>query len=165
MFAGVMTGHEELRRDLTERIDRVEERAQQGQGNLRGELTDVKSQARTDQAQLIRNTDQYLAESLALAAKQSEERYNRMTREIERLLNDHDNTYAHKMTSLEKMLDAKSDPMMRKLDEILKGSNREKRPATREDLRQATDGDGARSYAGAQPRSRTKFESNQSLIK
>ena len=73
MFAGVMTGLEELRRDMTERIDRVEERAQQGQGNLRGELTDVKSQARTDQAQWIRNTDQYLAEKLALAAKQSEE--------------------------------------------------------------------------------------------
>ena len=42
--------------------------ARQGQEKLRDELTDVKSQARTDQAQLIRNTDQCLAESLALAA-------------------------------------------------------------------------------------------------
>ena len=84
-----------------------------------------------------------------------------MTREIERLLNDHDNTYAHKMTRLEKKLDAKSDLMMRELDEILNGSNREKRPATREDLRQATDGDGARSYAGP---SRGQ-EQNSSLIK
>ena len=39
-----------------------------------------------------------------------------MTREIERLLNDHDNTYAHTMTRLEKRLDAKSDLMMRKLE-------------------------------------------------
>ena len=38
-----------------------------------------------------------------------------MTREIERLLNDHDSTYAHTMTSLEKRLDAKSDLMMRNL--------------------------------------------------
>ena len=68
-------------------------------------------------------------ESLALAAKESEERDIKMTREIERLLNDHDNGYAHTMTSLEKKLYAKSDLMMRKLDEILNGSNREKRPA------------------------------------
>ena len=51
----------------------------------------------------------------------SEKREVRMTREIERLLNDHDNTYAHTITSLEKRLDAKSDLMMRKLDEILNG--------------------------------------------
>ena len=140
-----MTGLEGLRRDMTKRINRVEERAQQGQEKLRDELTDVKSQARTDQAQLIRITDQCLAESLALAAKESEERDIRMTREIERLLHDHDDTYAHTMTSLEKRLDAKTDLMMRKLDEILKGSNREKRPSPREDSRQATDGDGARS--------------------
>ena len=50
--------------------------------------------------------------------------------------------------------------MMRKLDEILNGSNREKRPSPREDARQATVGDGARSYAGAQPRSGTNYESN-----
>ena len=50
-----------------------------------------------------------------------------MTREIERLLNHHDNTYAHTTTSLEKRLDAKSDLMMWKLDEILNGSNREER--------------------------------------
>ena len=50
----------------------------------------MKSQARIDQAQLIRNTDQCLAESLAQATKESEEREARMTREIERLLNNHD---------------------------------------------------------------------------
>ena len=50
-----------------------------------------------------------------------------MTREIERLLNDHDKTYAHMMTSLENRLDVKSDLMMRKLDEILNESNREER--------------------------------------
>ena len=64
-FAGVMTGLEELRRDMSKTIYRVEERAQQGQEKLRDELTDVKSQARTDQAQLIQNTDQCLAESFA----------------------------------------------------------------------------------------------------
>ena len=81
---------------------------------------------------MIRNTDQCLAESLAQANKESEEREVRMTREIERLLNDHDNTYAHTMSSLEKMLDAKSDLMMPKLDEILNGSNREERSAPRD---------------------------------
>ena len=103
MFAGVMTGLEELRRDMTKRIDRVEERAHLGQEKLRHELTHVKSQARVDQAQLICNTDQCLAESLAQANKESEEREVRMTREIKRLLNDHDNTYAHTMTSLKKI--------------------------------------------------------------
>ena len=57
MFAGVMTGLEELRRDMTKRTDRVEERAHQGQEKFRDELTHVKSQARVDKAQLIRNTD------------------------------------------------------------------------------------------------------------
>ena len=76
-----------------------------------------------------------------------------MAREIERFLNDHDDTYAYTITSLEKRLDAKSDLMMRKLDQILNGSSREKRPSPREDSREATDGDGAHSYAGAQPRS------------
>ena len=42
--------------------------------------------------------------------------------------------------------------MLRKLDKILNGINREKRPSPREDLHQATDGDGASSYAGTQPR-------------
>ena len=114
MFAGVMNGLDEMRRDMTKRIDQVDERAHQGRDNLRDELTHVKSQARVDQTQLIRNTDQCLAESLAQANKESEEREARMTREIERLLNDHDITYAHTMTSLEKRLDAKSDLMMRK---------------------------------------------------
>ena len=50
--------------------------------------------------------------------------------------------------------------MMRKLDEISIGSNRKERPTPREHSRQATDGDGAHSYAGAQPGSRTNFESN-----
>ena len=96
-----------------------------------------------------------LAERLAQATKESKEREVRMTREIERLLNDHDNTYAHTMTSLEKRLHAKSDLMMRKLDEILNGNNWEERSAPRESSRQANDGDGARSYARAQPSSRT----------
>ena len=144
MFAAVMTGLEELRLDMTKRIDRVKERAQKGQEKLRDELSNVKSQARVDRAQLIRNTDQCLAESLAQATKESEEREVRMTREIERLLNNHDNTYAYTMTSLEKRLDVKSDLMMRKLDEILNGSNREGRSAPRERSRQANDGDGAR---------------------
>ena len=159
MFAGVMTGLDELRRDMTKIIDQVDERAHQGRENLRDELTHKKSQARVDQAQLIRNTDQCLAESLAQANKKSEEREAKMTREIEQLLNDHDNTYAHTMTSLEKRLDAKSDLMMRKLDEILNGSNREERSNPRERSRQANDGDGTGSYAGAQQISRTNYES------
>ena len=63
-----------------------------------------------------------------------------MTREIERLLNDRDNTYAHTLTSLEKKLDAKADLMMRKLDEILKCRNQETRCGSTEDSCQATDG-------------------------
>ena len=132
MFAGVMTDLEELRRGMTKRINRVEETAHQGQGKLRDELTHVKSQARVDQAQLIHKTDQCLVESLAQANKESEENEVRMTREIERLLNHHDNTYAHTMTSLEKRLDAKSDLKMRKFDEISNESNREERSALRE---------------------------------
>ena len=49
MFAGVMTGLEELRHDMNKRMDRVEERAQKGHERLRDELTDAKSQARRDQ--------------------------------------------------------------------------------------------------------------------
>ena len=153
MFAGVMTGLEDLRWDMTKRIDEVDERAHQGREKLRDELTHVKSKARVDQAQLIRNTDQCLVGSLAQANKESEEREARMTREIERLLNDHDNTYAHTMTSLERRLDAKSDLMMRKLDEILSGSNREERSNPRERSRQANVGYGAGNYAGAQKNS------------
>ena len=63
------------------------------------------------------------------------------------------------MTGLEKMRDAKSDLMMRRLDEILSGGNREKRSAPRERSRKANDGDGARSFAGAQQSSRTNYES------
>ena len=159
MFAGVMTGLEELRRDMTKRKDQVDERAHQDRENLRDELTHVKSQARVDQAQLIRNTDQCLAESLAQANKESEEREARMTREIEQLLNGHDNTYAHTMTSLEKRLDSKSDLIMRKLDEILHGINREERSNPRERSRQANDEDGAGNHAGAQQNSRANYES------
>ena len=159
MFAGVMTGLEELRQDLTKMIDRVEESAQQGHERLRDELADAKSQARSEQAQLIRNTDHCIAESLALAIKESEERYSRMKREFERLLNDHDSTYAHTMINLEERLDAKADLMMRNLDEILSGSNRDNRLAPLEDSRQAADGSGAHSYAGVQPRARTSFVS------
>ena len=83
-----------------------------------------------------------------------------MAREIERLLKDHDDTYAHTMTSLEKRLDTKSDLMIRKLDEVLNGNHREERPSPRKDSGEATDGDGAHSYAGAQPGSRKNFESN-----
>ena len=35
MFAGVMNGLDELRRDMTKRIDQVDERAHKGQENLR----------------------------------------------------------------------------------------------------------------------------------
>ena len=158
MFAGVMNGLDELRRDMTKRIDQVDERAHKGQENLRDELTHVKSQARVDQAQLIRNTDQCLAESLAQANKESYEREARMTREIERLLNDHDSTYAHTMTSLEKRLDAKSDLMMRKLDAILNGSSWQENSNPRERSRHANVGDGTGSNARAQQGSRTNYE-------
>ena len=63
------------------------------------------------------------------------------------------------MTSMAKRLDVKSDLMMRKVDEILNGSNREERSLPRERSRQANDRDGARSYAGAQPGSRANYES------
>ena len=158
MFAGVMNGLDELRRDMTKRIDQVDERAHKGQENLRDELTHVKSQARFDQAQLIRNTDQCLAESLAQANKESYEREARMTRETERLLNDHDSTYAHTMTSLEKRLDAKYDLMMRKLDAILNGINWLERSNPRERSRHANDADGTDSNTRAQQGSRTNYE-------
>ena len=158
MFAGVMNGLDELRRDMTKRIDQVDERAHHGRESLKDELTHVKSQARFDQAQLIRNTDQCLAESLAQANKESEEREARMTREIERLLNDHDNTYAQTMTGLEKRLDAKSDLMMRKLDAILNGSSWQEHSNSRERSRHANVGDGTGNSARAQQGSRTNYE-------
>ena len=158
MFAGVMNGLDELRRDMTKRIDQVDERAHQGRENLRDELTHVKSQARVDQAQLIRNTDQCLAESLAQTNKESYEREARMTREIERLLNDHDSTYAHTMISLAKRLDAKSDLMMRKLDAILNGSNWQERSNPRQRSHHANDGNGTGSNARTQQSSRTNYE-------
>ena len=57
MFTKLMTSIEELRQDMTKKIDRVEERAQQGHERLGDELADTKLQARSDQAQWIRNTD------------------------------------------------------------------------------------------------------------
>ena len=74
IFANIVTGVEELRQEMTEGINRVEERAQQGNARIRDELADAKSQAKSHQAELILNTDQCLAESLALATKESEER-------------------------------------------------------------------------------------------
>ena len=158
MFAGVMNGLDELRRDMTKRIDQVDERAHHGRENLKDELTHVKSQARFDQARLIRDTDQCLAESLAQANKESEEREARMTREIERLLNDHDNTYAQTMTGLERRLDAKSDLMMRKLDAILNGNSWQEHSNSRERSRHANVGDGTGNSARAQQGSRTNYE-------
>ena len=155
MFAGVMNGLDELRRDMTKRIDQVDERAHHGRESLKDELKHVKSQARFDQAQLIRNADQCLAESLAQANKESEEREARMTREIDRLLNDHDNTYAQTMTGLEKRLDAKSDLMMRKLDAILNGSSWQEHSNSRERSRHANVGDDTGYSARAQQGSRT----------
>ena len=158
MFAGVMNSLDELRRDMTKKIDQVDEKAQRSREELRDELTHVKSQARFDQAQLIRNTDQCLAESLAQANKESEEREARMTREIERLLNDHDNTYARTMTGLERRLDAKSDLMMRKLDAVLNGSTWGENSDPRERSRQANDGERMGSSARAKRSSRTNYE-------
>ena len=126
---------------MTERIDRVEERAQQGHERFRDEMADSKSQAaKSNQAKLVQKTDQCLAESLAQATKESEERDSRMTREIERLLNDHDNTYAQTMTKLEKRLDAKADLMMRQLDDLMSSSNQENCSGPRENSWQAADG-------------------------
>ena len=89
IVASAMTGLEELRQDVTERFEREEERAQQGHQLLKDELAGANLQARRDEAELIRNIDQRLARSLALATKESEERENMMTRrEIERLVND-----------------------------------------------------------------------------
>ena len=74
IFANVRTGLEKLRQGIRKRNDRVQQRAQQGHMRLRDELADVKSQAKSDQSHLIQKTDECLAESLALAAKESEER-------------------------------------------------------------------------------------------
>ena len=48
MFVGVIKGLEDLRQDMTKRLDRVEERTQQGLERLRDELTVVKPQARNE---------------------------------------------------------------------------------------------------------------------
>ena len=80
---------------MTKRIDRVEGRTQQAHEGLRDKLPDTKLQARSEQAQLIRSTDYCLADTLALATKESAERNIRMTKNIQRFLNEHDNTYAH----------------------------------------------------------------------
>ena len=54
-----------------------------------------------------------------------------MTREIERILNDHNSIYAQMMTKLENRLDVKGDFMMRKLDELLSSSNQKIRSGPR----------------------------------
>ena len=74
IFANVRTGLENNCKASEKKNDRVEQRAQRGHERLRDELADVKSQAKSDQSQLIQKTDQCFAESLALAAKESEER-------------------------------------------------------------------------------------------
>ena len=84
-----------------------------------------------------------------------------MTQEIDRLLNDHDNTYAQTMTNLRNRLDAKADLMMRKLDELLSSNNQESRSGSRENLRQTIDGFRAHRHTEAPPKSRISFESNQ----
>ena len=73
MFANVITGFEELRRDMTKRISRVEEKAQQRLEKLRDELANAVSQAKCNQVQLVQNTDQCLVESLNPVTKKSEE--------------------------------------------------------------------------------------------
>ena len=161
LFADVMTLLEELQQDLTKRFNRVEEKAQQGDERLRGELEDAKSQSNCHQVQLIEKTDQCLAESSDLATKKSEEKDRRMTPKIERLLNDHDNTYAQTMTTLENRLANKADLMMQKLGELLSSSNQESRSGQRENSRQAVDGFRAPRHTESPPRLKTSFESNQ----
>ena len=141
------------------RIDRVKERAPLGLERLGDELLDAKSQAKSDQAQLIQNTDQCLAENLVLATKESEERDSRMTQKIERLFNDHDNTYAQTMKNLERKIDAKADLVMRKLDELLSSSSQENRYGPSKKSRQATEGFRAPRYAEA-PRDREQVLSS-----
>ena len=65
IFTIVMTGLEELQQDMTKIVDRVEERARQDHERLRDELKDAKLRVKSDQAQLIQNTDQCLAERFA----------------------------------------------------------------------------------------------------
>ena len=97
--------------------------AQQGDEKLRDELAAAKLQDKYDQVQLVQNTDQCLAENIAISPKKSEERDRRMTREIEQLLNDHDITYAHTMTNLESRMNASADFKARKLDVLLNSDN------------------------------------------
>ena len=99
MFADVVACLEELRRDMTKRTDRIEERAQRSHEMLGDEQAYKKSQAKCDQVLLIQNTNLCCAESLAPSNKESEERYRRMT--IEMLRNNHDSTYAQTMINLE----------------------------------------------------------------
>ena len=64
-------------------------------------------------------TDQCLAETLALATWESEEREGKMVQEIERLLSYHDRANTQTMINLESRLDAKAEFLMQKLDEFL----------------------------------------------
>ena len=84
-----------------------------------------------------------------------------MTREIEWLLNNHDNTFAQTLTNWESILDAKAYVMTRKLDEVLNSSNQESRSSPKENSHQTTDGFRAPRHSQAPPRSRSSFESNQ----
>ena len=62
------------------------------------------------------------------------------------------------MTNLEKRLDAKTDVILRKIDELLSSSNQEMRSALREKSRQASDGFRAPRHAKASPKLRISFE-------
>ena len=101
-FAEVMKDLGELLKDMTKIINRVEVRAQQGHERLRDKQANPNSQAKCDQVQPARSTDQRLVESLAQATKESEEKDRRMTRKIEHLLNDPDTTYAQTMSTLDR---------------------------------------------------------------
>ena len=79
IFADSTTGLEEMRQDKTKKIERVDERAQQGHERVMDKLANTKSKAECDQVQLVQNTDQSLAESFALVTMESEERDHRMT--------------------------------------------------------------------------------------
>ena len=113
-----MAGLKELRKDMTKGTDRVDERAHNGHEKLRDELADAISQVNYDQALLAQKTDQYLADSLSVAARESEERERKIMQKKERLQNNYDETNSHTMTNLESRLDAKANPMMQKLDDF-----------------------------------------------
>ena len=156
-FVDVLTGLEEMRQDMTKRIDRVEGRAQQGHERLREELAN--SRANCDKVQQAQITYQCLAESLARANKESEEKDRRLTREKNQLLNNHVSTSCQTRIKLESILDAKADLMMRKLDEFLNRNNRESRSNPRGKSHWPCNG--LRAPIHTKARSRACFESKQ----